>query len=400
MITSEQIANDLTPSFMESNAAIGETNRRLAKIGDGQGNPQPPNLLTPRDVFYRSSLDQNDRGVAILHPRCPIPIQQIDGYYDQEVWIANAPGSSQVYIMDLADGSGFGTDGLTPTEALTNAAAFPSQDRLVIMRVIPSTSGGMAVFVDVGIYQIAYEVGDGTFGFVASADVDISDPTDEVTFNPTAADLVAGEHRLVGIAFDSSTGQFFAIPGAAQSTSETLPSAESRSEFTEDDYLAIDFTGYYPAGYVYTYYGQTTPEEDDCLRLFDPRLVLQKMGSDDVVYRAAVQTTDATVTTLFTFTIPASTTFAVHASVVARRTGGGGGAAEDGAFYERAVAFKNVAGVATQIGSTNALVTMEDQAGWDVTFDVTGATARIRVTGAVGNNVSWIGTFKVYQVSS
>lgn len=398
MKTAAQIARRLTPRIRANNAAIGETNRRLAKIGDGQGNPQPPALLTPRDVFYRSSLDQNDRGVAILHPKCPIPIQQIDGYYDVEVWVANGPGSAQVYIMDLADGSGFGTDGIAPTEALANSAAFPSQDRLVIMRIAPSVSGGMAVFVDVGIYQIAYEVGDGTFGFLASADADISDPANPVTFNPTASALGSGEHRLVGIAFDGRTGQFFAIPGAAQSTSETLPSAESRSEFTEDDYLAIDFTGYCPCGYVYTYYGQTAPDEDDCLRLYDPRFFIKKAG--DGAYWGTIQTTNATVTTLYTFTIPDSTTFAIHANVTARRTGGSSGTAEDGAYYERVAAFKNVAGVAAQIGSTSTPVTLEDQAGWDVTFDVTGATARVRVTGAANNDVSWILTAKVYQVSS
>lgn len=114
---------------------------------------------------------------------------------------------------------------------------------------------------------------------------------------------------------------------------------------------------------------------------------------------ATVSTTDATVTTLLTFTIPATTTYAIRARVVARRTGGASGTAEDGAYYERSAAFKNVAGSATQIGSTASIATMEDQAGWDVTFDVTGATARIRVTGAANNNVDWSGRFEIIQVS-
>jgi hypothetical protein len=114
---------------------------------------------------------------------------------------------------------------------------------------------------------------------------------------------------------------------------------------------------------------------------------------------AKVLTTDATVTTVQTFTIPASTTWAFDGYVVARRTGGASGTAEDGASYRVEGVIKNAAGTATSIGSTVTVIG-ESQAGWDVTVDVTGATARIRVTGASGNNVSWIWTGNVRQVSS
>ena len=61
---------------------------------------------------------------------------------------------------------------------------------------------------------------------------------------------------------------------------------------------------------------------------------------------------------------------------------------------------KNVAGTATLIGAVIALDTEEDQVLWDATIDVTGATARLRVTGAANNNVTWHMTARVYQVSS
>lgn len=125
----------------------------------------------------------------------------------------------------------------------------------------------------------------------------------------------------------------------------------------------------------------------------------QLINSDPGEYTASVSTTDATVTTLFSLTIPASTTVAIHGYVFARRTGGSGGTAEDGAYYERAVAIKNVAGTATLIGSVASIATMEDQAGWDCTFDVTSATVRCRITGAANNNVNWKGRFKVMKVS-
>lgn len=142
------------------------------------------------------------------------------------------------------------------------------------------------------------------------------------------------------------------------------------------------------------YSGQTKITNDDFKK--DLR---QIVNTDPGEYTATVSTTDATVTSLMTLTIPASTTVAIHGYVTARRTGGSSGTAEDGAYYERAVAIKNVAGTATIVGSVASIATMEDQAGWDCTFDVTGATVRCRITGAASNNVNWKGTFKVVKVS-
>ncbi len=121
----------------------------------------------------------------------------------------------------------------------------------------------------------------------------------------------------------------------------------------------------------------------------------------EIVYQNRVATTDATVTTLHTFTVPASTTYTIEAHVEARRTGGSAGTAEDGAGYGIVATFKNVAGTATQIGATTALYTHEDQAAWDCVFDVTGATARVRVTGATNNNVAWhLSASRVWQVGT
>lgn len=120
----------------------------------------------------------------------------------------------------------------------------------------------------------------------------------------------------------------------------------------------------------------------------------------EIVYQNRAATTDATVTTLHTFTVPASTTYMIEARVTARRTGGTGGTAEDGAGYVIRGTYKNVAGTATLIGAVNADYTAEDQAAWDATFTVSGATVLVRVTGAANNNISWHMTARVYQVSS
>lgn len=145
--------------------------------------------------------------------------------------------------------------------------------------------------------------------------------------------------------------------------------------------------------------GQATITQGD---LDNDGVPLQQMvNTADGVYRATASTTDATVTTLFTWTVPASTTFVVSVKVTARRTGGSSGTAEDGAYYERVAAIKNVAGVATIIGGVRTPITdIEDQAGWDMTVDVTAATVRVRVTGAASNDVVWVGEFEVHQASS
>jgi len=114
---------------------------------------------------------------------------------------------------------------------------------------------------------------------------------------------------------------------------------------------------------------------------------------------ASVSTTDETVTTVQTITIPASTTLSFDGYVVSRRTGGASGTAEDGASYRVEGVFKNAAGTATSIGSSITVIG-ESQAGWDVTIDATGATARIRVTGAASNSITWTWTGNIRQVSS
>ncbi len=114
---------------------------------------------------------------------------------------------------------------------------------------------------------------------------------------------------------------------------------------------------------------------------------------------ATVNTTDNTQTTLDTFAIPTTTTVLIDAHVVARRTGGAGGTAEDGAGYVIRGAFKNVAGTATLIGAVNASFTAEDQPTWDATLDVNGGNARVRVTGANGNNVTWNSYLIIRNVS-
>ncbi len=126
--------------------------------------------------------------------------------------------------------------------------------------------------------------------------------------------------------------------------------------------------------------------------LLEPMKALERWTTDVEKYmtiRARVATTDATVTTVYTQTIPVDHTVIVSGYVVARRTGGSAGAANDGAGYRVEFCAKNTTGTAALIGAGTVTALGESQAGWDVTLSASGGTILVRVTGAANNNVSW-----------
>lgn len=116
--------------------------------------------------------------------------------------------------------------------------------------------------------------------------------------------------------------------------------------------------------------------------------------------QATVATTDAVATALATIAVAVDTTTLIEARVVARRTGGASGTAQDGAGYVLTATLKNTAGTAALIGSVDVDVTQESQAGWDCTIDANGGNARILVTGAANNNVTWLASYRTLAVSS
>ena len=111
-------------------------------------------------------------------------------------------------------------------------------------------------------------------------------------------------------------------------------------------------------------------------------------------------TTDATVTTVKTVTIPVSTTLVVAGYIAARRTGGAAGTAQDGAGYRLEFVAKNTAGTAALIAAATKTVLAESQAGWDVSATASGGTVLVQVTGAVDNNVTWYWTGQTLGVSA
>lgn len=160
-------------------------------------------------------------------------------------------------------------------------------------------------------------------------------------------------------------------------------------------------------------FGQNAPAQiaSEILRVHQPTLgnhvtrwESAATNDDPVLWvqQGRATTTDATVTTLMSITLNASNTTLIEARVVGRRTGGAAGTAEDGIGVIVRGAYKMVAGAATALTNGTPVTDFEtdDQAAWTATLDTTGATVRVRVTGAANNNITWHATCLVQEVES
>jgi hypothetical protein len=106
----------------------------------------------------------------------------------------------------------------------------------------------------------------------------------------------------------------------------------------------------------------------------------------DTQQPAAVQTTDATVTNIFTTTIPSDSVLRITAMVLAHQTSDG-----DTATLSRSATFKSNSGTVAQVGTTSDLGVHADAGGstWAVTIDVSSNTVRVRVTGQAATTIDW-----------
>jgi len=105
----------------------------------------------------------------------------------------------------------------------------------------------------------------------------------------------------------------------------------------------------------------------------------------------ATSTTDATVTTLYTFTMPDNASALIQAEVTGLETDG-----SNRNNYIIAGAFYRDGGNATQQGSTVSILSIESDATWGaVEFAVSGNDVIVRATGAASTNITWISETKV-----
>lgn len=112
-------------------------------------------------------------------------------------------------------------------------------------------------------------------------------------------------------------------------------------------------------------------------------------GTETSKLPVSAQTTDATETTLDSFSVGSysdDTTIVWTVVVAAIKSDGSQGAA-----YSRTAAFRLDASgpTLTQIGTTQAGFSLEDDADWDCDIDNSGTTVRCRVTGKAATTIRW-----------
>jgi len=105
-------------------------------------------------------------------------------------------------------------------------------------------------------------------------------------------------------------------------------------------------------------------------------------------FQAAIQTTDATETTLVTIPVPDQCVINIHAVVNAIKTAD----KSIGAGYEIIGTYFNTSGTAHLIGSLSPLHTAETDSTWIATLTVSGTNVLVRVTGKAGTEINWICT--------
>jgi len=98
-----------------------------------------------------------------------------------------------------------------------------------------------------------------------------------------------------------------------------------------------------------------------------------------------VQTTDATVTTIATYsTLADERAISIKAVVWARQA-----TTDDSAKYVIEALFNRATGSVVTSKDENFISIYEDQAAWDVTFNVSGQDIQIQVTGEVTKTIDW-----------
>jgi hypothetical protein len=98
----------------------------------------------------------------------------------------------------------------------------------------------------------------------------------------------------------------------------------------------------------------------------------------------AVQTTNATPTTLQSFAVSANECWMVHTEVVGRITAGG-----DRAIYILSGCFYRDGAGLVQQGTTASHNTTESNAAWNCDLVVSGNNILVQVTGAVATTINW-----------
>ena len=111
---------------------------------------------------------------------------------------------------------------------------------------------------------------------------------------------------------------------------------------------------------------------------------VDQLSSAAVAYSGSVTTTDATVTTVLSFTPPDEGTTLVEASIIGVKSDGSASAA-----YKVFATVGRDGGTTSLIGAATQAHVGESAAGYNATIDVSDPSVRIRVTGVAATTFKW-----------
>lgn len=116
----------------------------------------------------------------------------------------------------------------------------------------------------------------------------------------------------------------------------------------------------------------------------------------DGTLRAAIQTTDSTVTTLANLTLSEGKSYHVEARVIARE----GDIVNTSAYIRRALVSRATGGSAVLQGTDVDVWTLESSsaAAWDIELDVNSNDVRLRVTGDASTTIEWKCIIRLIEV--
>lgn len=116
------------------------------------------------------------------------------------------------------------------------------------------------------------------------------------------------------------------------------------------------------------------------------------LGNPSKAY-ASVQTTDATVTTLMSKTLAEGKAYIIIANIIGKQAD-----TNRASYVRRACVYRPAAGSATLQGSVQDELTVESDASWDCTIDVSGNDVRVRITGVAATTIDWKGSLEFIEV--
>jgi hypothetical protein len=366
MSNDESLRERVIASRRSFSKSIGFTERRLVFLGDGQGNVQVTGGLRPREVYYRNSLNSNDKGVAVLADGASIPYGGIQSLIDKEVVAEKIPGDDTLYITRLNS-----ADQNSPMEQLISQAAHPTADRVASLRGRPTSPPSRDVYVDGG--QVFTYLDGGSLKYfysglgAAGAAIDA---------------LGANEHQLAVACLDPSTGLITVVLSTAVTAVGTVP---SRNEFGAAHVAALTLDGYYPSCVVYLYENQAAIEEADFLRQYDPRLSYVPVS--DTGSTSTVTTSNNTATLIAAIPVPELSAVTITGEVAGAKTDY---TAALGATFS--ATFRRASGGnVTLVGG--ATVTVVEDSSSSPTVTVTANTGTqtidIKVTGVTAEDWTW-----------